>query len=197
MSDGSPENAEESLEPSYFERLYAENPDPWNFQSSAYEREKYRATVDALGGARFASGFEIGCSIGVLTARIAGSCDALFSIDVSERALAEARRRLAGNPRVRFARMRFPDEAPPGPFDYVLLSEVAYYWSDADLERAKEAIVRAAPGGTLELVHLLANVREYVRDGDSVHGAFLADRRFTPLAALRAERYRIDVLRVA
>lgn len=197
MSDASPKNAAASLEPAYFERLYAENPDPWDFETSAYEREKYRATVDALDGARFASGFEIGCSIGVLTARIAHHCDALFSIDVSERALAAARRRLAGNPRVRFERMRFPDEAPDGPFDFVLVSEVAYYWSDVDLARAKDAIVRVAPGGTLELVHLLENVTEYVRDGDAVHEAFLGDRRFTPLAGLRAERYRVDVLRIA
>ena len=37
-----------SLEPAYFEALYAADPDPWRFATSAYEREKYTATLAAL-----------------------------------------------------------------------------------------------------------------------------------------------------
>ena len=73
----------------YFEGLYAADPDPWGFETSEYEREKHSRTVAALEGRRFARGLEVGCSIGVLTRRLAGSCDALLAVDVSERAASQ------------------------------------------------------------------------------------------------------------
>ena len=44
------------------------DPDPWEFETSEYEAAKYDATIAALEGRRYATGLEIGCSIGVLTA---------------------------------------------------------------------------------------------------------------------------------
>jgi SAM-dependent methyltransferase len=149
-----------------------------------------------LGGGRFASGFEIGCSIGVLTARLAGICDALLSVDVNERALRAARDRCAHLPTVSFADMSVPDEVPPGRFDLVVLSEVGYYWSDADLGLAIDRIAALGSGGLLELVHFLPPVDDYVRGGDAVHDAFFSDHRFSRVAWMRAERYRIDVLSI-
>ena len=61
----------------HFERLYSANPDPWGFQTSAYEQAKYRRTVEALGDRRFASVLEVGCSIGILTRMLAPRCDAI------------------------------------------------------------------------------------------------------------------------
>ncbi len=78
------------------------------------------------------------------------------------------------------------------------MSEVAYYWSDADLGAAIDAIARgAAGGGVVELVHWLPVVPDYPRTGDAAHEAFLADPRFERLRGARSERYRIDVLRAA
>jgi hypothetical protein len=65
------------------------------------------------------------------------------------------------------------------------------------LRTAIDVIARAARGGIVELVHFLPKVDDYVRDGDAVHAAFLADSRFALVRHLRAERYRIDVVRVA
>lgn len=185
-----------SLGPAYFADVYADSSDPWNFETSPYENAKYRATIDALDRRRFASAFEIGCSVGVLTAMLAAQCERLLSIDINERALATARERCAHLPNVRFAQMMFPLETPAERFDAVIVSEVAYYWSDADLARAIDAIAGAARGGIVELVHFLPRVNDYLRDGDAVHAAFLADSRFQPVHARRADRYRIDVLRV-
>jgi SAM-dependent methyltransferase len=186
-----------SLDAEYFARVYAQTSDPWNFATSAYENAKYQATIDVLGDLYFQAGFEIGCSVGVLTALLAARCASLLSIDINERALEAARLRCAGSAHVRFAQMSFPHDTPSGSFDFIIVSEVAYYWSDADLAQAIDWIARTARGGIVELVHFLPKVDDYVRDGDAVHAAFLADVRFTPLRARRAERYRIDVLRVA
>lgn len=176
--------------------MYADTSDPWNFSTSAYEQAKYRATIAALGGRRFGRAFEIGCSIGVLTSMLAGHCTALLAIDINERALEAARARCAKLPNVSFALMPFPQRTPAGPFDLIVMSEVAYYWSDDDLRAAADFAATAAGGGTLLLVHFLPPVEDYVRDGDAVHAAFLADSRFVPEGGARADKYRIDVLRV-
>lgn len=185
-----------SLGPDYFARVYAETDDPWSFATSPYEAEKYAATIAALGSQRFHAGFEIGCSIGVLTERLAARCDALLSIDINERALRAARARCAHVRNVRFERMTFPAALPAGPFDLIVMSEVAYYWSDDDLAAAIDYAAATGAGTTVELVHFLPKVDDYVRDGDAVHAAFLTDVRFESIASARAERYRIDVLRV-
>ena len=185
-----------SLGREYFARVYAQTSDPWDFAASPYENAKYRATIDALGGRRFGTVFEIGCSVGVLTAMLAARCDALLAVDINERALEAARTRCADVPNVRFAALDFPHERPPGHFDLIVISEVAYYWSDDDLAAAIDFCASAAHGGELELVHFLPKVDDYVRDGDAVHAAFTGDARFARLLGRRAERYRIDVLRV-
>jgi SAM-dependent methyltransferase len=185
-----------SLDRDYFARVYADTNDPWNFAASPYENGKYRATIDALEGRRFAAAFEIGCSVGVLTALLAAQCDTLLSIDINERALEAARARCAKLPNVRFGLMEFPHAQPGGRFDFIVISEVAYYWSDDDLGSAIDFVAGAAGGGTLELVHFLPKVDDYVRDGDAVHAAFIGDARFTTQRRVRAEKYRIDVLRV-
>ena len=79
----------------YFDELYAGDPDPWGFETSAYEQAKYAATVDALEGRRYATALEIGCSIGVLTARLADRCDALLAVDAAQAATESASERLA------------------------------------------------------------------------------------------------------
>ena len=92
--------------------------------------------------------------------------------------------------------MTFPAAVPAGPFDLIVMSEVAYYWSDADLGTAIDFAAASGAGTTVELVHFLPKVDDYVRDGDDVHAAFLSDARFEAIERARAERYRIDVLRV-
>jgi cyclopropane fatty-acyl-phospholipid synthase-like methyltransferase len=186
----------ESLPAEYFERLYATDEDPWSFATSPYELAKYDDTVSAL-GPHYARALEIGCSVGVLTQRLGLRCDDLLAVDVNERALAQARARCADLPHVRFERARIPAEFPAGRFDLVLLSEVAYYWSDEDLARARDRIAGCLePAGDLLLVHFLPKVDDYVRDGDAVHESFLGDDRFERVHAHRAERYRLDLLRL-
>ncbi len=184
-----------SLSRDYFENLYERDRDPWSFATSAYEREKYTRSLAML-PERIDAALEIGCSIGVFTHALAPRCERLLAIDISERALVAARERCADRPQATFRRFAFPGEAPIGHFDAIVLSEVGYYWSDEDLALARDRIASLlAPGGTLLLVHFLPRVEEYVRDGDAVHAAFLADARFRRTARHRAERYRIDVLR--
>src|ERR1700710_2019517 len=122
-----------SLTPEYFSELYASNPDPWNFVTSPYEHAKYEATLAALSRPAYAEGLEVGCSIGVLTRRLADRCAHLLSLDVAESALDAARARCADSPHVDFLRAAVPAEWPPGRFDLIVLSEVLYFFTPEDL----------------------------------------------------------------
>jgi SAM-dependent methyltransferase len=187
---------QDSLDATYFDTIYAKSDDPWHFATSAYEAQKYAATIEMLGPGLYARGLEVGCSIGVLSHMLADRCQDLLSVDINARALGRARERCADRANVRFELAGVPKTFPAGPFDLIVLSEVGYYWSDTDLAIARNCIAVAGSRGTLALVHYLPKVDDYVRDGDAVHESFLRDPRFERLRAMRDDLYRIDILAV-
>ncbi|MDT8329819.1 class I SAM-dependent methyltransferase [Roseomonas gilardii] len=189
--------SERSLPTSYFDDLYAGNPDPWGFESKPYEREKYAATLAALPRAHYAAALEIGCSIGVLTAELAKRCDRLVALDAAEAPLARARQRLAGQAHVEFLHGRVPEDWPEERFDLILFSEVLYFLDGEDLKRVCERVERSLrPGGDVVLVHWLPET-DFPLSGDEATERFIAGMAdvLKPLAASRSEFYRMDTLR--
>jgi len=190
----------DAREPGYFDALYAADADPWRFETSDYERAKYDDTLAALPAPRYARAVELGCSIGVLTERLAARCDAVLGIDVAQAALDRAAARCAALRHVRFARLRVPDEMPDGAFDLILLSEVLYYFDGPTLARVADGLHRvAAPGADLVLVHWLGPTPDYPQTGDSAVTGFLAATGgwTTIRRQERRQDYRLDVLRAA
>jgi len=186
-----------SIDANYFEGLYRAAADPWGFATSAYEQAKYDATLAALGAERSHRALEVGCAIGVLTARLAAVCDHLLSVDVSETALAAARSRCADLTNVELRHISLPAETPEGAFDLIVLSEVAYYWDDADLARMGDLLNRkAAPGGRVLLVHWTGPT-DYPQTADAaVEGlARTAGHDFSVALADRTADYRLDLWR--
>lgn len=191
-----------TLPATYFDDVYRASDDPWAFATSDYERGKYAATLAALPSERYASAFEIGCSIGVLTAQLARRCDSLLAVDASELPLRTARQRLADYPNVTLAQMSIPGQFPAGPFDLILLSEVGYYLSEADLAEAKHKLIEhLKPGGHLLLVHWTPVVPDYPLTGDQVHDFFMVSvGEGQPLAHRLNQRtatYRLDLFHKA
>jgi SAM-dependent methyltransferase len=190
---------EESLAAGFFDEIYASADDPWSFATSPYEAEKYATTLAALPRARYEAAFEIGCSIGVLTTQLAPRCDALLAVDVSATALAQARQRCLTLPWVRVEQRSIPAAFPDEQFDLVLVSEVGYYWSWADLDLAiQRCAEHLRPAGHLLLVHWTPVVAEYPLTGDEVHErvAELAASGQVPLrwhGGLRRPSYRLDL----
>ena len=186
---------DDSLPPAYFDRIYEEHADPWNFETSPYERDKYSATIASLPRARYGAALEIGCSIGVLTASLAQHADTLLALDVSERALGKAAARCDALPGVRFAQLRFPQQVPAGTFDLVVVSEIAYYWSRAMLAHAIETIAAMQrPGANLVLVHWTPKVHDYPLTGDEVHDLWISRPEWRLVHSMREELFRLDVL---
>jgi cyclopropane fatty-acyl-phospholipid synthase-like methyltransferase len=185
-----------TLRPEYFDSLYATDPDPWKFATSAYERAKYTLTLNAMPKPRFRSALEVGCSIGVLTRSLASRCDAVVAIDAAQTPLAEARRRCADLPGVRFEQMFVPDEWPDGVFELILLSEVIYYLSREDVGRLADRVMGSLPrGGSVILVHWTGPTN-YPLSGDEAATLFI--ERIQPTCVLkrgdRFRQFRLDVL---
>ncbi|TGE21159.1 class I SAM-dependent methyltransferase [Hymenobacter metallicola] len=193
-------NQPHTLPPSYFDDVYRANEDPWNFETSVYEQEKYAASVAALPRPRYARALEIGCSLGVLTQQLAARCNYLLAVDVAAAPLVRARRRCAQLAQVEFRQMRLPDDPlSDANFDLVVLSEVGYYWAAPDLTRVAAQLEQVlAPGGQLLLVHWTPPVHDYPLTGDEVHDFFLAKTQpggaWRHLHGFRHATYRLDVL---
>ena len=184
----------QSLPASYFEALYQTDPDPWKFATSDYEAQKYAATIAALPRPRYQSAFEIGGSIGILTAQLAQRCNSLLSIDVSKHAQSQAIQRCRTLPQVRFQIMSFPAQYPDEQFDLIVLSEVGYYWCLEDLKAAQNRILDCLePDGYLLLVHWLPVSPGYPLTGDQVHDSFLELGQLHHVSTQRAEKYRLDL----
>jgi SAM-dependent methyltransferase len=185
-----------TLKPEHFDALYTADPDPWNFATSPYERAKYTLTLNAMPKPRYRSALEVGCSIGVLTRLLALRCDAVLAVDAAQTPLAEARRRCADSPSVRFEQMFVPEHWPNGSFDLILLSEVVYYLSREDVSRlAARAAGSLSMGGSLILVHW-TGLTDYPLSGDQAAALFI-ERMGSTCIVERADRYsqfRLDVL---
>src|SRR5699024_2713979 len=51
-----------SLSKDYFDTLYTYDADPWNFRTSAYEKQKYQSISDCIKNQYYKKGLELGCS---------------------------------------------------------------------------------------------------------------------------------------
>ncbi len=184
----------ERLGREYFEKLYAESEDPWSFETSEYEREKYERTLAVLGERRFHIALEAGASIGVFTAMLAERCDELLAVDVSERAVLAARKRLSGQRHVRVERRSLPEQMPEGPFDLIVASEVLYYFPREEMLAVLRRFERGlAPGGALLAVHWRRETKTYPLQGDEVHELLATHTRLRREKSIIERDYRVDL----
>jgi 2-polyprenyl-3-methyl-5-hydroxy-6-metoxy-1,4-benzoquinol methylase len=182
--------------PEHFERLYQSNPDPWSFETSAYEHAKYQRTVSAVGARRFSSGLEVGCSIGILTRMLAPSCDSLLGIDIVEAPLREARSRSAGRRHVRFRQMRVPDEWPADKFDLIVFSEVLYFLAPEDIDRCADRVRSSLlPDAMVVLVNWLGQTDDPTPGHEAAERFVQATSgALTPVRQDNHAQYRLDIL---
>lgn len=154
----------------FFEEKYRGGRDFWNFASNSYELNRYGETVRVLGDRTFDHGFEPGCSVGVLTERLAGRCGRLLAMDISPAAVRMARERCTQYPNVTVVEGTLPDDLPRDVFDLIVFSEMGYYFEREKLESAVDQLAgRLAPMGVLVGVHWLGASTDHLLSGDEVH----------------------------
>ena len=185
------------LPDAYFDRVYAGTDDPWQLSTRWYEQRKYAITLALLPQRRYRHAFEPGCSIGTLTAQLARRCDHVTAVDVAEAAVrgADARLREAGcRDRVTLARSSVDAVWPPGPFDLLVLSEVAYYLSAATLATVlRRECPRLQPGANVVAAHWRHAVADYPLTGDAAHAVIARTPGLTSLGWYRDRDVVVEV----
>ncbi len=184
-----------------FDRIYAGSVDPWRYETSPYEHAKYARTLAALPD-RADAALEVGCSIGVMTAMLAPRCRQLLSLDGAAAAVARTRDRCAGLPQVSVRHTRVPDglpDPPPGGWDLILLSEMLYFLSPADLRRLGTLLTaHAAARAAIVLVNWTGKTDTPCTGDEAAELFAAACPGFRPALHLRdgrgAETYRLDRL---
>ncbi|WP_231426138.1 bifunctional PIG-L family deacetylase/class I SAM-dependent methyltransferase [Pedobacter sp. Leaf250] len=186
-------NPNATLSEDYFESLYTNSDDPWNFEKSEYERKKYEASLAAIPKLLYINALEIGCSIGIFTSLLGVYCKSLTAIDISKTALEKAKLRSLNSPHIKFKLGGIPGDFPNENFDLIVMSEVGYYLSMEDLLVTRNLIENQLNSdGILLLVHWTHFVVDYPISGDDVHEC-LKQSTLTHLEGSRSDDYRIDV----
>lgn len=176
-----------AVEAGEFERRYREDPDPWRYGSSPYERAKYDRTLAAIPGGRVGDGLELGCSNGTFSELLAPRCEHLLAIDFSPEAVRLAKRRTSRLADVTVERRDARAGLPPGRFDLIVCSEILYYWDRPDVEAFCASALRAlGDRGCLIAVDWRGTDPEAPLDGPIVHG-MLADALEPELIHTRSE----------
>jgi SAM-dependent methyltransferase len=187
-----------TLPRSYFDDMYAGSADPWGLATRWYEQRKYACSLAVLPKQTYRSGYEPGCSIGVLSAALAKRCDHLLCTDQMAEPLERASLRLAGLSHVEVGSQQVPREWPDGRFDLIVVSELAYYLDTADRELLWSRVAATLePGGTLLAVHWRQAVPEYPCDGDQVHAELDRHPALRSVARQWDPDFRLDIYQPA
>lgn len=141
--------------------------DPWNIETSEYERARCVRLLRMLDGRRYTHALEIGCGAGYITRLLARLADQIVALDVSPAAIARARALGAGPGTVDFRVANVMDYTwrADGPWDLVVFSDTMCYlgwlYSFFDVAwLAAELFAATRRGGRL----LLANSMDEVDD---------------------------------
>jgi SAM-dependent methyltransferase len=184
-----------SVSPIFFESMYQRDPDPWSFSNSAYELERYKAILTALSHRRYIRAFEPGCSIGILTQKLATLCDSVLAVDFSPTAAATAQSRCANLTNVTVQCAPFTLPVAHNCFDLLVFSEIGYYFEPDEWHRLADSFIRNAPsGGILLAAHWLGHSADHAISGDQVHEILRAHRLLRLQYEERSDKFRLDRL---
>lgn len=137
-----------------FEEKYRQAIDPWNYRTSRFEARKRAELLRACGPGKVGRGLELACAIGETSRALVSRCLTLMASDGAPTALAEARRLTPPGMRIEYREGNLPHEMPRGPFDLIVVSEIAYYLSPRDLDLlARRIRNETAPGGRVVVLH--------------------------------------------
>ena len=174
---------------SYFDALYNDNTDPWQYQTRWYEKRKRDMCLAILPQSQYDNGIELGCGNGVFSELLAQRCQALVSIDGNHQAVKLAKERLAELPHVKVIQGVIPNrlltlkdavvEAYPllnetstmqEPFNLIVISEILYYLSPNDIDMVIAWTQQnLAIGGTLLCCHWRYAIKGFAMTGETVH----------------------------
>jgi SAM-dependent methyltransferase len=186
-----------SIDVAGFEQKFRENIDPWDYTNSRFEHFKRDVLLRACGHSKHGRALELACAIGETTRYLAPLCLRLMALDSSATAIAEAKRRVPCS-HVKFVRAKLPDQMPYGPFDLIVISEIAYYLRPHELTRLGKRIAMATSHcGKIVLLHHRRHFQDAAQAPNLAHLRLLGqlERIATPVFEKRYSRFDVAVLR--
>ncbi|SDU94266.1 SAM-dependent methyltransferase [Pseudomonas mucidolens] len=160
-----------SVATAYFDHLFTESDDPWDFRQRWYEQRKRALTLAVLTRPHYASIFEPGCANGELSAALATRCDRLLCCDTAAAAVSLAESRLQGFPHAQVQQRRLPEEWPAGSFELIVLSEWCYYLDHDDLGAMLDrALASLTDDGQVLACHWRPSIEGCPLNAEQVHG---------------------------
>lgn len=140
---------------SRYGEIFTARSDPFKYEVTGFEFEKFQAAIELLDIARngdlFKQAWEIGCAEGVLTTRLAQICEWLSAVDFIPLALERARVRCQEFSNISFNKWDLKSDPASGPFNLIVIMDVlGSYGGRRDIGHARDKIVGAlASGGYL------------------------------------------------
>lgn len=183
-----------SLDTSFFERMFAANPDPWALRHRWYEQRKRALTLAALTRQRYPRVFEPACANGELSILLAARSEHLLCMDASASAVALTRQRLHTQPQVEVIQGHLPVDWPAGEFDLIILSEFGYYLDSGDWQQViDQAQTSLSAQGSLLACHFLQPMAECPQTGHQVHEQLQARLHLTRLVQHQEADFRLEL----
>ncbi|GAB1640592.1 SAM-dependent methyltransferase [Krasilnikovia sp. MM14-A1259] len=180
----------------HFTNLYLAKDDPWDVAIKWHNQRKYAVTMASLPRERYASCYEPGCSIGLLTRLLAPRCDEILAVDCVTAAVTQAAAAVQEFPHVRVDEAMLPADLPDGTFDLIVIGDLLYYLSADDLSALLDGLIdRLEPGGDLVAVHFRDDQHGGNYDGFNVHEALRQRPGLQRLVHHEDEWFLLDVLR--
>ncbi len=179
----------ENYSETYFDALYNNNTDPWQYQTRWYEKRKREICLAMLPKSHYHYAIELGCGNGVLSELLAQRCQTLISIDGNQQAVKLTKERLAELPHAHVIQgviptiLLNPDQkyldsyflsdnvsTTSLPFDLIVISEVLYYLEPNDIDTVIAwAQQNLAIDGTLLCCHWRYAIDGFTMTGETVH----------------------------
>ena len=178
-----------AVDMNHLQSLYADNTDPWDFEHSAYEQSKFKATCKALSRDRYEATFELGCGNGQLARHLSEVSDHYTGMDAVDTALAAARKVV---PAGTFLTGYYPCPLPDGAFDLIVLSEILYFLDHKGISLLAADIGARWPNAEVVCVTWLGQSGNELQGGDAVSAFIAAYSTHAFEGVVQTENYRID-----
>ena len=195
-SAGDAEAPRASFSQEHFVGLYLAKDDPWDNATKWSDQRKYAVALASMPRERYRRAYEPGCAVGVLTRMLAPRCAEVLAVDCVDAAVQQARAAVREFPNVRVEPAVLPADLPDGTFDLIVVGDLLYYLSAADLAATVDGLVRCLePGGDLVSMHFRDREDSGGYDGFNVHEELASRPELDRVIRHEDEWFLVDVLR--
>ncbi len=124
----------------FFDALYLAVNDPFKTKNSSYEHEKIHKVIETIGRNNFSNTLDIGCGNGLFSSSLLSVSKNVVGIDISSKAIKEAKNKYADEKRLEFKRADVSIFETDRKFDLFFCSEILYYLRPCEIDKTCEKI---------------------------------------------------------